>query len=242
MTHGFEVGRVAALWRYPVKSMAAEPLDRADLSWHGLAGDRRWAFVRDVPARNGFPWLTIREKPDLLRYRPWLAEPDRPDTSPVPVTTPSGEKLDVSDPALAAELGAGVRVMKLNRGLFDSAPLSLLSTRSVGAVSRLLGDAEVDPLRFRPNLLIEAGPAAPEFPEEAWIGATLTIGGARLRLDRRDKRCMIVNVDPVTARRDPGVLRTIARHRDVCLGVYASPVEPGPVAVGDPVVLTSGPG
>lgn len=239
MTHGIEVGRVAALWRYPVKSMAAEQLDSADLSWHGLAGDRRWAFVRDLPARNGFPWLTIREKPDLVRYRPWPAEPDRPDASPVLVTTPSGEKLDVADPALAAELGDGVRVMKLNRGLFDSAPLSVLSTQSVDGLSRLLGDAEVDPLRFRPNVLIEAVDTAPAFPEEAWIGATLAIGGARLHLDRRDKRCMIVNVDPVTARRDPGILRAIARQRDVCFGVYASPVAPGPVAVGDPVVLTS---
>ncbi|MFI5843606.1 MOSC domain-containing protein [Catenuloplanes sp. NPDC051500] len=239
MKHGIEVGRVAALWRYPVKSMAAEPLERADLSWHGLAGDRRWAFLRDLPARNGFPWLTIRERPDLLHYRPWLAEPDRPDASPVLVTTPSGEKLDVADPALAAELGDGVRVLKLNRGLFDSAPLSVLSTRSVDGLSRLLGDAEVDPLRFRPNVLIEAVDTAPAYPEEAWIGATLSIGGARLHLDRRDKRCMIVNVDPVTARRDPGILRTIARQRDVCFGVYASPVAPGPVAVGDPVVLTS---
>jgi uncharacterized protein len=88
-------------------------------------------------------------------------------------------------------------------------------------------------------VLIEAVDTAPAFPEEAWVGATLTIGAARVHLDRRDKRCMIVNVDPVTARRDPGVLRAVARQRDVCLGVYASPVTPGPVAVGDPVVLTS---
>lgn len=239
MTHGIPVGRVAALWRYPVKSMAAERLERAELSWHGLAGDRRWAFVRDLPAGNGFPWLTIREQPGLVRYRPWIAEPDRPDASPVLVTTPSGEELDVADPALAAELGDGVRVMKVHRGLFDSAPLSVLSTQSVDGVSRLLGDAEVDPLRFRPNVLIEAVDTAPAYPEEAWIGATLAIGEARVHLDRRDKRCMIVNVDPVTARRDPGILRAVARQRDVCLGVYASPVAPGPVAVGDPVVLTS---
>ena len=45
-----EVGRVVALWRYPVKSMAAERSTEADVGWHGLAGDRRWAFVRgDVP-------------------------------------------------------------------------------------------------------------------------------------------------------------------------------------------------
>ena len=48
---------------------------------------------------------------------------------------------------------------------------------------------------------------------------------------------MVVNVDPVTTERDPEVLRTIVRERDQCLGVYGSTVAPGPVTVGDPVVL-----
>ncbi|WP_222928060.1 MOSC N-terminal beta barrel domain-containing protein [Luteimonas viscosa] len=49
------VGRVVGLWRYPVKSMAAEALPEVDVSWHGFAGDRRWAFVRDGVAHSGFP-------------------------------------------------------------------------------------------------------------------------------------------------------------------------------------------
>ena len=80
------VGRVAALWRYPVKSMAGEELDGVEVSWHGLAGDRRWAFVRDGQVRNGFPWMTIRERPEMAHYRPRFAEPDRPDRL---VTAPS---------------------------------------------------------------------------------------------------------------------------------------------------------
>ena len=72
------VGRVVALWRYPVKSMAGEELDGAGVSWHGLAGDRRWAFIRDGQVRSGFPWLTMRERPELARYRPRFAEPGRP--------------------------------------------------------------------------------------------------------------------------------------------------------------------
>jgi len=77
------VGRVVALCRYPVKSMAAEPLDGVEVSWHGLAGDRRWAFIRDGQVRSDFPWLTIRERPEMAHYRrpaaPYRgAEPDRP--------------------------------------------------------------------------------------------------------------------------------------------------------------------
>ena len=39
-----------------------------------------------------------------------------------------------------------------------------------------------------------------------------------MRVDRRDGRCVVVNVDPQTAARDPAVLRTIARERDALLG------------------------
>src|SRR5215472_7829396 len=98
------VGRVAGLWRYPVKSMAAEEARSAEVSWHGLAGDRRWAFIRDVQVR-----------------------------------TPSAAEFDVADPALAAELGPGVRVIKQDSGVFDTMPLSLLTTQALAGLGRLVG-------------------------------------------------------------------------------------------------------
>jgi uncharacterized protein len=228
------VGRVAGLWRYPVKSMAAEKLDGVEVSWHGLAGDRRWAFIRDGQVRSGFPWLTIRERPELARYRPRFAEPDRPNASLTLVRTPSGGELDVADPALAAELGPGVHVIKQDRGVFDTMPLSLLTTQTLAGLGRLVG-TDLAAARFRPNLLVEASEG--DFPEDAWVGRVLRIGGLRMRVDQRDKRCVMVTIDPVTLRRDPAILRAIARERDARLGVYGSTVEPGTVAVGDPVEL-----
>ena len=228
------VGRVAALWRYPVKSMAAEELDGAEVSWHGLAGDRRWAFIRDGQVRSGFPWLTIRERPELAHYRPRFAEPDRPNASPTLVRTPGGGELDVADPALAAELGPGVHVIKQDRGVFDTMPLSLLTTQTLAAVGRLAG-TDVAAERFRPNLLVDASGRA--FSEDTWVGRVLRIGGLRMRVDQRDKRCVMVTIDPVTLGRNPAILRAIARERGGWLGVYGSTVEPGRVAVGDPVEL-----
>jgi uncharacterized protein len=228
-----EVGRVAALWRYPVKSMAAEPLAEVEASWAGLAGDRRWAFVRPGLERSGFPWMTIRERSNMARYVPSFVDPSRPDASRTVVRTPSGAELDVIDPALAAELGEGVRVIKQDRGVFDAMPLSLVSTQSIAALGERVG-RELDPLRFRPNLLIEA---SEPFEEEAWVGSVLRVGGMAMRVDRQDERCVIVNVDPVTSERDPAVLRTIAKERQACTGVYGSIVTPGRVAAGDPVVL-----
>jgi hypothetical protein len=230
------VGRVAALWRYPVKSMAGERLDTAEISWHGLAGDRRWAFIRDGQVRSGFPWLTVRELPELAHYRPRFADPERPDASLTLVRTPSGGELDVADSALAAELGAGVRVIKQNRGIFDTMPLSLLTTRTLASLGRLVG-TNIAAERFRPNLLVDA--LGGDFPEDAWVGLILRIGGLRMRVDQRDQRCVMVTIDPVTLDRDPAILRVIARDRDARLGVYGSTVTPGRVAVGDPVELES---
>ncbi|BCB76221.1 MOSC domain-containing protein [Phytohabitans flavus] len=239
MIDGVVVGRVAAVLRYPVKSMAAEPVEQVDVSWHGLSGDRRWAFVRPDVHSNGFPWLTLRHRNDLNDYHPCWVEPESPDRSSLVVHTPTGDQFDVTAPALAAELGAGVRVMKLDRGAFDTLPLSLITTRTVKSLETLLG-TELNVRRFRPNLVIEAFSTAP-FPEDEWVGRALTVGTAGMRIDGRDKRCVVVNIDPVTGRRSPAVLRTIAAHRDTRLGVYASTTRPGHVAVGDPVVLHPGP-
>lgn len=235
MADGVLVGRVAAVLRYPVKSMAAESVEDVDVSWHGLSGDRRWAFTRPNPPNNGFPWLTLRHRNDLNDYRPRWADPEHPDTSAVIVRTPAGARFDVTAPALAAEIGVGVRAMKLDRGTFDTMPLSLITTRTVENLGALLG-TDLNVLRLRPNLVVEASGAG-AFPEDDWVGRALTVGTTWIRIDRRDKRCVVVNVDPVTGRRDPTVLRAVATHRQTCLGVYGSTIRPGHVAVGDRVFL-----
>jgi len=235
MADGMLVGQVAAVLRYPVKSMAAEAVKDVDVSWHGLSGDRRWAFVRPGPPGNGFPWLTLRQRNDLNTYHPRWAEPEHPDSSAVIVRTPTGARLDVAAPALAAELGEGVRGMKLSRGTFDSMPLSLITTRSVESLGILLG-AELNVLRFRPNLVVEAFGAA-AFPEDEWVGRALRVGTTWIRIDRRDKRCVVINVDPETGRRDLAVLSAVTAAHESCLGVYGSTIRPGRVAVGDSVVL-----
>lgn len=233
---GRPVGRVVGLWRYPVKSMAAEPLDAVEVSWHGLAGDRRWAFVRDEVQSSGFPWLTLRQRADMAHYRPSFVDPDAPDRSATVVRTPSGARLDVADPALARELHpGGARAIKQDRGVFDTFPLSLITTRTIARLGERAGTT-VDVARFRPNLLVEPTGDA-DFPEDAWVGCVLSIGALRMRVDKRDGRCVVITIDPATTRRDPVILRTVAEERQGCLGVYGSTVTPGRVALGDAVVL-----
>jgi uncharacterized protein len=213
--------------------MAEESLDVAEVSWHGIEGDRRWAFIRDGMPRSGFPWMTIRELPEMRHYLPFFVEPERPDDSRTMVRTPAGVELEVIDPALAAELGEGVRVIKQNVGVFDTMPLSLITTQTIASLGAWV-EPTLTPERFRPNLLIEAtGDTA--FPEDEWVGSVLRVGDMRMRVDQRDVRCVMINIDPVTDEKDPDVLRTVARERETSLGVYGATVTPGTVAVGAPV-------
>ena len=233
---GRVIGRVAGLWRYPVKSMAAEALPEVDVGWHGLAGDRRWAFVRNGMTQSGFPWFTLRQRADLNHYHPSFADPTRPDKSRTNVQTPSGAVLDVVDPTLAEELcPEGVRVIRQDRGNFDTFPLSLVTTRSISRLGEMVG-AGLDPRRFRPNILVETADEAP-FAEDLWVGAVLRIGNSRMRIDKRDSRCVVITIDPETTERNPAILRTVARERQGCLGVYGTTVEPGRVAVDDQVLI-----
>lgn len=242
---GIRVGVVRALYRYPVKSMRGEAVEALELRCHGCAGDRRYAFVRGDNG-SSFPWLTGRQIPDLLRYAPYFAEPDDPLRSAVRVRTPAGRDLPIDGAELRAELaaryGSGVHLLQSNRGTFDAAAVSLIGAATVRALGARLG-RDLDPLRFRPNILIETAGAVPRL-EDRWVGGLLIFGdrddAARVRLNQRDKRCMMIGLDPETAEHDPRVLKTVARDDETCAGVYGSTERPGVVRVGDTIRLVAG--
>ena len=232
------VGRVVGLWRYPVKSMGAEALESVEVGWHGLAGDRRWAFIRRDATRSAFPWLTIRDRGDMARFLPTLTRPDRPEVSQTLVRTPSGEEYDVADPALGAVLHPeGATVIRQGRGVFDTFPLSLISVQTIARIGEMVG-SRLAVRRFRPNLLVDAAQEEP-FIEDSWVGRELVIGGMTMRVDKRDGRCVVITVDPDTGERRPEILRAVADERQGCLGVYGSTVRPGVVALDDHVRLAA---
>ena len=234
------VGTVAALYRFPVKSMRGERVSSANLYWHGLAGDRRYAFVREGNTTR-FPWLTAREVPDLLRYVPYFAADAEPMSDPVRVRTPDGDDLAIEDAdlraALAARHGAGVSLLHSSRGVPDSAAISLLGTATVRELGVRVG-ATLDPLRFRNNVLIDTAGDRP-FEEEDWLGGVVHFGdpatGPRVHVNRKDPRCMMVNLDPDAVTQNPAVLRTIVREREQCAALYCSVEAIGALSVGDPV-------
>jgi MOSC domain-containing protein len=235
-----KVGEVEALFRYPVKSMGGEPLEGADLGWHGLDGDRRLA-LRRVEDRGGFPWLTASRLPELILFAPQRRGPVVAGNLPTHVRTPEGEDLAVFGQELAAEIGrrhgSPVEMMHLNRGVFDEASISVITSATVGEIGRLAAQ-QPDVRRFRPNVLIASLRSVP-FEEDEWVGGVLSFGesaeAAAIAITNRDERCSMVNFDPGSARAAPEVLKAIVRVRENKAGVYGTVMRRGRLTAGQPI-------
>ncbi len=237
-----KLGRVTAIYRYPVKSMAGEPLDVARLGWHGIEGDRRFAFRR-LADNSGFPWLTASKLPELLLYKPFRRDDNTDESLATHVRTPDGKEYELRSVELRDEIsrrhGGDVELMNLKSGIFDEACISVITRGTVNSIERESG-RDLDLRRFRPNIVIETDSAGP-FEEDRWVGQTLMFGeensGPAIGVTLRDERCVMVNLDPDTAQRDPAVMKTIVRLNETCAGVYATVVRAGELRVGQ--VVTS---
>lgn len=233
------LGVVKEINLYPVKSMRAIPVREAQLYWYGLNGDRKYAWVRSETT-SGFPWLTGRGVPDLLRYQPIFLGKENVLTSPVQVRTPDGRTLKLSD--VQGELsdlhGAPVQLIRLNRGTYDAMPVSLITTSTLETLEHALG-TPLERRRFRTNLVIESL-AKGDFPEDAWLNRTLAFGSshsARLRVTHLTKRCIMVNFHPDTAELANAPLAVVAKQHGACAGVYAAVEGLGTIRVGDTVTM-----
>jgi uncharacterized protein YcbX len=233
-----EIGQVEALFRYPVKSMRGERLDTASLGWHGIDGDRRLAFRR-LAERGGFPWLSASRLADLLQFSPT----GRDDATGLPthVRTPAGEELPLASDALATEVqrrcGERVEMLQLKHGMFDEAPVSVITSDTVREVCRLAGLAP-DVRRFRPNVVIRSSDPVP-FEEDDWVGGVLTFGedGPAVSVTMRDLRCVMLNLDPDGGARAPEMMKAVVRANENHAGVYCAVTRVGRLAVGQTVRL-----
>ena len=237
-----ELGHVEAIFRYPVKSMRGEPLEAANLGWHGIEGDRRLAFRR-MDNRSAMPWLTAGKLPDLLLFAPQQREDGAQGDIPTHVRTPEGKEMPVFGEELAAEIGrrygAPVEIMQLRHGIFDEASISLIASDTVREIGRLAGH-HPDVRRFRPNIvarLLRSGP----FLEDEWLGSTLSFGEGNdapaVAVTMRDLRCSMVNLDPDSARPAPEVMKGIVRANQNNAGIYGAVTRIGRLVVGQPIFL-----
>jgi len=238
-----EIGQVEAIFRYPVKSMAGEPLQAADVGWHGLNGDRRLA-LRRLEDRGAFPWLSASKLPDLLLFTPLRREDGvAGDELPTHVRTPEGREIGVFEEELAAEVqrrhGAPVQMMSMKHGVFDEASVSVITSDTIREIGNVAG-RNTDVRQFRPNVLVKSLRPTP-FEEDHWVGGVLLFGdgneGPAISVTMRDVRCSMLNLDPDSARVDPEILRAVVRMNQNNAGVYGTVIRSGRLAVGQTIRL-----
>jgi len=237
-----QLGRVRELVRYPVKSMAGTPAESAYLGWHGLNGDRRFAFRR-LGDDSGFPWLTASRHPELVLYQPFGLDESTGEPLPTHVRTPSGTDLELRSPELGSEIstrsGIGVELMKFKHGIFDEGLISVISPATIAGIGRAAG-LDLDRRRFRANILLETDETEP-FHEDRWVGGTLVFGEGdatpAVSVTMRDLRCVMLNIDPDTAAQDARVMKTVVGLNANNAGVYGTVVRPGMIHVGQSVCL-----
>lgn len=190
------VGRVRSLQRFPLKSARGELLDAVAVAGSGLESDRRWA-LQDT---DGEP-VTAREAPSLRDSTARVSD------AGLLVDVPgSGDGLGGSDAeaALSRLAGRAVHLVESDGRHHDVAAVHVVS-HGAEADPDAPDGCDPDP---RANLVLDLddGPGR----ERSWVGRTVAVGGARLRVTRTPKHC---------------------------LGVYAEVLAPGEVKVGDPVAL-----
>jgi uncharacterized protein YcbX len=209
--------KVAAIWRYPVKSMAGERLRGAELTGAGFAGDRV-VQVYDAHGRI----VTARRFPRLLRLRATLGPDGEPLVDGLPWDSPevaARVQAAVSPGATLARFDGPER--------FDILPLLICTDGAVSMFGR-------DVRRLRPNILIAGVDGS---GERQWPGATLTLPHAEDAIADLRGRCVMTTYDPDTNQQDPGVLRDIVRRFGGRLCLNAHVLRPGHVEEGDAVGL-----
>ncbi|HEX3469008.1 MAG TPA: MOSC N-terminal beta barrel domain-containing protein [Candidatus Elarobacter sp.] len=206
-----ELGTVAALWRYPVKSLRSESLARARVLADGFEGDRSAALIVQSPlhARAG---KTFRGKESSRLHL--TADPD-------------------TAASFAHDAGVDVALDRELPRYFDTGTISLLLDLWVRDVEALVGEP-LDPLRWRPNLYVTAAPHV-ALREADMVGRTLRAGSVVLQVVATIKRCVTTTYDIATGASLPAVLSEVALRRGNVMGVYCDVIAPGKLEVGDVV-------
>jgi hypothetical protein len=256
------MGHVNQLFRYPVKSMQGERVERLEFVGGSASGDRQWALV---DTDTGV-FMSAKRHGALLEAAP-RTEPD----GSVVIGLPGGAEVRTGDAeangVLSDWLGHGVELRTPAEGVApayeslsdptdeasetvtfhgpashfaDFADVHLLTTASLRATKALHPEGDWDVRRFRPTVLIDVGDGgeAEGFLEDEWVGLCVVIGArATFQIFKKTIRCNLPTRPQPGLARDTAVARVLRDQHDFCLGVYGAFRSAGVVTTGDTVVL-----
>ncbi|MBI1261603.1 MAG: MOSC domain-containing protein [Rhizobiales bacterium] len=245
-------GRVASLYRYPVKGLSPEQLDVVDLEKGGtFPWDRAFALENgsqdfDPAHPKHFPkikFLMLMRHEALAALQTRFDDPTgtlhiAKDGAPllsVDITTAQGKKAleDFMSQFMDGKLRGAPHLAHAAGFSHSDCPAKLVSIINLASVAELeskIGRA-VDPLRFRANIYVEG---LDPWEDHEWEGLAFNIGKVRLRGYVPTERCAATNVNPVTAARDMEIPKTLLQtYGHTNLGLYAHVISPGTIRPGD---------
>lgn len=243
--------RIGRLFRFPIKGLPAEEITRADIApGGGLTGDRAVAFsngsLHVAPDRweSCSAFTALKNNTDLQKWQVSSQPPH------ITVKAPGAEslKFDASSTQGRAQAtdyfcaqlppqGPHPRHMiAAEHGMFDSrlSGISLINPQTVAALGES-SQTDLDPLRYRGNILLEGLGAFEEF---ALLGKVLRIGPVRLLVTKSIERCSATSVNPSSHEVDLNGPQLLATHfGHLFCGLYATVLDPGPVQAGAEILV-----
>jgi hypothetical protein len=253
---------VTAIYRYPVKGLSAERLDRVALMpGECLPHDRRFAIaLGSTPFDPQRPeWLSKIHFIMLMRDEKLAQLQTAFDAESGMLTIAENGRVllreRMTEPGgcrLVAEFFADflgdaengpLRVVEAPGHAFADARrkpnattdkyVSLINRASIAALEAAMG-VPVDPIRFRANIYFDGASA---WSEHDWIDSEINLGAARLRIISPITRCAATQVNPVTAKRDLDIVAALGRaFGHINMGVYAEVMAGAAVALGDALI------
>ncbi len=247
---------VQTLYRFPVKGFAGQKLDETVIeAGKGIPFDRRYAVTNGVEYEG--EWMRSRSffvnavVDDMMKFtmdfdghQLKLVNANGEEINLVP---DDEESLSRANQAIAGFMQpVGVQPDLPHPALIDrgrngamwdyvDTPISIINAESVRAAGKAMGE-ELDPLRFRGNIVISGLPAWQEF---SWMGKRVRIGGVELDVHRPIDRCPTPGVNPQTGERDIPVTPGLNEHfGHIYCGMYARPVSGGKIRQGDSISVT----
>ena len=243
---------ITHLYRYPFKGLTPEVLQRVTLQvGKTIALDRRFAlahgtteFNADAPvhlSKTKFLMLMKNERLAALQTayndNTGLFQIRHHQTVLASGDLQTSEGREHIENCFATYLGDEIRgkpkIVEASGHSFSDVNAKVLSCINLATVRDLekVLQTRIDPLRFRANVYFEG---VPPWAELDWIGKTLRLGGATVKMLKPIERCAATNVNPETAARDLHIPNTLLKnygHRH--LGIYVHVIEKGEVTIND---------